>query len=63
MNLKRRGMELDTRCVVYNHFDENGAHVFFKCKMMDKVWDHLGMVGRWICWQGTHLLERLSRQS
>jgi hypothetical protein len=41
MNLKRRGMVLDTRCVVCNRLDEDGAHLFFKCKPMVKVWEYL----------------------
>jgi hypothetical protein len=34
MNLKRRGMDLDTRCVLCNGLDEDGAHLFLKCKYM-----------------------------
>lgn len=43
VNLKRRGMELDTRCVVCNRLDEDGAHLFFKCKTMVRVWDLLAL--------------------
>lgn len=32
-------MKLDTRCVVCNRFDEDGAHLFLKCKF----WSHLGL--------------------
>jgi hypothetical protein len=43
MNLNRRGMELDTRCVVCHRFNEDGAHLFFKCKVIEKLWNYLGM--------------------
>ena len=29
--LSRRGMDLDTRCVMCSRYDEDGAHLFFKC--------------------------------
>jgi hypothetical protein len=44
-NLARRGMELDTRCVVSNRLDEDGGHLFCKCKyvfakdMLTAVWE------------------------
>jgi hypothetical protein len=40
MELKRRGMELDTRCALCNRLDEDGAHLFFKCK---HVWSMMGL--------------------
>jgi len=43
MNLKRRGMVLDTRCVVCNRLDEDGAHLFLKCKVMVHVWELLAL--------------------
>ena len=56
MNLKRRGMELDTRCVVCHRFnDEDGAHLFFICKTMEKVWSYLG-----ISWESYLLLMKSS---
>lgn len=30
--LEHRGMEVDTRCVVCNRLNEDGGHLFFKCK-------------------------------
>jgi hypothetical protein len=36
-------MVLDTRCVICGRFDEDGAHLFFKCKTTQKVWDHLAL--------------------
>lgn len=44
-NLARRGMELDTLCVVCNRLDEDGGHLFCKCKyvfakdMLSAVWE------------------------
>ena len=32
MTLKRRGMELDSRCVMCNRLNEDGGHLFFSCK-------------------------------
>lgn len=43
MNLQRRGMTLDTRCVVCNRLDEDGGHLFLKCKSMVKVWELLDL--------------------
>ena len=37
MELQRRGMELDTTCVVCNRLNEDGGHMFFKCKYAVKV--------------------------
>ena len=34
-------MVVDTRCVVCNRLDEDGAHLFLKCKTIAKVWDLL----------------------
>ena len=41
--LVQRGMEMDTKCVLCNRLDEDGAHLFFKCKGAVKVWRALGM--------------------
>lgn len=43
INLRRRGMKLDTICVVCNRLDEDGAHLFLKCKTACKTWDSLGL--------------------
>lgn len=45
MNLKRRGIKLDTRCPVCLRFDEDGGHCFLKCKMMKKAWRCLHLEG------------------
>lgn len=41
--LVRRGMVLDTKCVLCNRYDEDGAHLFFKCKCARYVWAALGL--------------------
>jgi hypothetical protein len=38
MKLKRRGMDVDTRCPVCYRFDEDGGHCFLKCKPVRKLW-------------------------
>ncbi|RLM58445.1 hypothetical protein C2845_PM18G07680 [Panicum miliaceum] len=45
MELQRRGMELDTKCVVCNRLNEDGGHLFFKCKYAVKVWKLLNLDG------------------
>lgn len=32
---------LDTRCVLYEQLDEDGGHLFFKCKRVRWVWTEL----------------------
>lgn len=36
-------MVLDTRCPICQRFDEDGAHLFLKCKLMENVCCHLGL--------------------
>jgi hypothetical protein len=43
MNIKRRGMKCDTLCVCCRGLDEDGAHLFLKCKEVRKVWELLGL--------------------
>ena len=38
MKLKRRGVELDTRCPICYRFDEDGGHCFLKCKYVKALW-------------------------
>jgi len=40
-NLIRRGMRIDPKCPVCNRFDEDGGHLFFKCKTVRHIWSHL----------------------
>ncbi|WVZ48898.1 hypothetical protein U9M48_000292 [Paspalum notatum var. saurae] len=41
MNLHRRGMDIDTKCVTCDRLDEHGAHLFFKCKQVTEIWKEL----------------------
>jgi hypothetical protein len=43
MSIKRRGIECDTLYVCCRRFDEDGAHLFLKCKEVRKVWKLIGM--------------------
>jgi len=36
-------VELDPRCVMCNRHDEDGAHLFFKCKYVKYIWTTLGL--------------------
>jgi ribonuclease HI len=38
MNIKRKKVELDTRCPMCCRLDEDGGHLFFKCKRVKQVW-------------------------
>lgn len=40
-NLVRRGMKIDTKCPVCNRLDEDGGHLFLKCKLAKNVWREL----------------------
>jgi hypothetical protein len=37
-NIARRGIEIDTLCRVCNRLNEDGAHVFLRCKGVKQVW-------------------------
>ena len=43
MNLERRGLELDTRCVMCNRLNEDSAHLLFKCKFAKHLCWELGL--------------------
>ena len=36
-------MELDTKCVMCHRMDEDGAHLFMKCKNVKKLWREVGL--------------------
>ena len=36
-------MELDTRCGLCQRFDEDRAHLFFKCKWIRRLWREMGL--------------------
>jgi hypothetical protein len=46
-NLARRGMKLDTKCPVCSRLDEDGGHLFFKCKLAKHVWCELKLEKEW----------------
>jgi hypothetical protein len=41
MNIKRKRVELDTRCPMCNRMDEDGGHLFLKCKCVKHIWRSL----------------------
>jgi hypothetical protein len=43
MNIQRKGVELDTRCVVCNRLFEDGGHLFFRCKEAKAGWRALDL--------------------
>jgi hypothetical protein len=43
MNIARRGVELDTRCVVYSSLFEDGGHIFLRCKEVKACWRELDL--------------------
>uniref|UniRef100_A0ACD5X3E3 Uncharacterized protein n=1 Tax=Avena sativa TaxID=4498 RepID=A0ACD5X3E3_AVESA len=49
-NLAYRGMEVDTICPVCKRFDEDGAHLFLKCKPIKKIWQELKLEDLRIKW-------------
>lgn len=42
-NIKRRGMEADTLCPLCHRLDEDGGHLFLKCKAVKKCWQGLNL--------------------
>jgi hypothetical protein len=43
MNIKRRRMECDTKCVCCQRLDEDGAHLFLRCKEVKETWNEFKM--------------------
>uniref|UniRef100_A0A0A8ZJV0 Reverse transcriptase zinc-binding domain-containing protein n=1 Tax=Arundo donax TaxID=35708 RepID=A0A0A8ZJV0_ARUDO len=43
MNIRRRGMDVDTRCPVCMRFDEDGCHCFLKCKFARHCWQDMNL--------------------
>ena len=43
LNLRRKGMEIDPICPVCNRTDEDGAHLFLKCKVAKTSWREMQM--------------------
>jgi hypothetical protein len=42
-SLQRKGMKIDTHCCMCGRFDEDGGHLFFKCKAVKEVWRALNL--------------------
>jgi hypothetical protein len=42
-NLGRRGIKRDTRCVCCKRLDEDGGHLFLKCKETKEIWERMGL--------------------
>ena len=38
LNIKRKHIELDTRCPMCQRLDEDGGHLFLKCKNVKAIW-------------------------
>jgi hypothetical protein len=38
-------MRIDTGCVICGRYDEDGAHLFFKCKYVRHIWAELQLKG------------------
>jgi hypothetical protein len=38
-------LKIDTVCPIYGREDEDGAHLFFKCKLARNVWQLLSLEG------------------
>jgi hypothetical protein len=43
MNQKRRCMDVHTRCPLCFRLNEDGGHVFLKCKLVKQIWRQLQM--------------------
>ena len=43
--LKHRGVKTDTLCSFCNRLDEDGGHLFFKCKKVKVAWRELNLEG------------------
>lgn len=38
-NMKKRGIQMASKCVMCDEDEENADHLFFKCKMTNKIWN------------------------
>jgi hypothetical protein len=43
MELERKGMDLDTRCVMCGRFNEDDGHLFFQCKYVKRASQELNL--------------------
>ncbi|KAE8817565.1 hypothetical protein D1007_04664 [Hordeum vulgare] len=49
-NLVKKGVNVDTICPVCHRFDEDGAHMFLKCKPVKKLWWELQLEEQRAAW-------------
>jgi hypothetical protein len=55
LNYARRGMDIDTKCLMCTRLNEDGGHIFLHCKMVRTVWRMLDLEAarvflcNWIC--------------
>uniref|UniRef100_A0A8I7B954 Reverse transcriptase domain-containing protein n=1 Tax=Hordeum vulgare subsp. vulgare TaxID=112509 RepID=A0A8I7B954_HORVV len=49
-NLVKKGMKVDTICPVCHRFDEDGAHMLLKCKLVKKLWRELQLEEQRATW-------------
>lgn len=42
-NMQQRGMKIGTLCCMCGHLDEDGGHLFLKCKEVKAVWRELNL--------------------
>lgn len=65
--LRTRGIELDTRCPMCYRVDEDGGHLFFKCKYSRAGWRELFMEDKQlllaVCTSPKEVLQTIWRQS
>jgi hypothetical protein len=45
VNLERKGVDLDNRCLLCYRNAEDVGHLFFKCKKVKGLWRYLNMEG------------------
>jgi hypothetical protein len=47
--IQSRGMDINTRCPMCYRLDEDGGHLFFKCKYAKLVWRELMLEDKRVC--------------
>jgi hypothetical protein len=46
-NLRRRRMKIDAKCGICGRLDEDGGHLFLKCKEVKHIWCELNLEMVW----------------
>ena len=66
MKIRRVGVDLETSCHVCHRFNEDGGHVFLKCKRVKEFWSRLGLGAvrdkLLACTSTNAMLEELSKE-